>query len=271
MTAQIRSQMIDLLARHGVNPRKDLGQHFLADPNITRKIVSVAGVGPGDRVVEVGPGTGTLTAALAASGATVVCYEVDSALAPVLEEVVGALPNVEVRIEDATRVDFAEALDGNGWVMVANLPYNVGTPLVLDLLRHVPAIVRMVVMVQLEVARRLASPPGHKDYGIPSVVVGVHGSARVAFKVPPQVFIPAPNVESAVVIVERTRSPRGAERAIQLAGAAFGQRRKMLRRSLSGVIEDPVAVLEAAGIDPTARAEQLPPDAYLRIAEAESG
>ena len=271
MTAQIRSQMVDLLQRHGIRPRKALGQHFLADSNITRKIVGIAGVGPGDRVVEIGPGTGTLTAALAATGARVVAYEIDSALQPVLDEVLGGLPNVEVLIEDATRIDLNAALDGDGWVLVANLPYNVGTPLVLDVLRHVPAVSRMVVMVQREVAERFSAGPGGKDYGIPSVVIGIHGTAQLAFRVPAQVFIPAPAVESAVVVIDRLREPEDGERAIRLAVAAFGQRRKMLRRSLATLVEDPAALLTSAGFDPTSRAEELAPADYLRLAEVWDG
>ncbi len=271
MTAQIRSQMVALLDRHGIKPRKALGQHFLADPNITRKIVALAGVGPGDRVVEVGPGTGTLTAALAGTGARVVAYEIDAALEPVLREVLAGYPNVEVRIEDAADVDFATALPGPEWLLVANLPYNVGTPLVLDILRHVPQVTRMVVMVQREVAQRFAAKPGSREYGIPSVVVGIHGSARVAFRVPPQVFIPSPAVESAVVVIDRSKAPAGSERAIELAAAAFGQRRKMLRGSLASLLDDPTRILTAAGIDPTARAEELGPDDYLKLAEVWDG
>lgn len=266
MTAQNRSQIAELLERHGLAPVHRLGQHFLADANITRKIVDVAGVERGSKVVEVGAGTGTLTRALAGAGAHVVAYEVDPGLRPVLAEVTDGL-DVELRFEDASDVDFADVLDGDGWAMVANLPYNVGTPIVLEAMRRAGNIDLFVVMVQKEVARRFAALVGGDDYGLPSVVAGIYTDATLSFTVPPQVFYPPPRVESAVVAMVRKPAPDHAERAVELARAGFGQRRKMLRRSLTSVLEDPVAVLEAAGIDPTRRAEDLAPDDFLRLAE----
>lgn len=265
MSAQTRTEIAGLLERHGLAPRHRLGQHFLADANITRKIVEVAGVRDGSRVVEIGAGTGTLTSALAAAGAEVVAYEVDEGLRPVLAEVTSGLA-VELRFEDVSRVAFWDALQGKGWAMVANLPYNVGTPVVMDALRTAPNIERFVVMVQSEVAARFAARPGTADYGLPSVVAGIHSAASVAFTVPPQVFYPPPRVESAVVVMVRKPAPEQAERAIELARAGFGQRRKMLRRSLAGVLGEPGVVLESAGIDPTSRAEDLSPDDFLRLA-----
>jgi len=267
VTAQTRSEIAGLLSRHGLSPSRRLGQHFLADGNITRKIVGVAGVGPGDQVVEIGAGTGTLTGALAATGARVVAYEIDAGLLPVLEEVTRDL-SVELRFLDITDADLADELRGGRWVMVANLPYNVGTPLVLDSLRRVPQIARFVVMVQKEVAERLVAGPGNKQYGLPSVVTGIHTIGRLEFPVPAQVFYPPPRVESAVVVLDRVPAPGESERAIEIAAAGFNQRRKMLRGSLSGIFDDPVAVLERAGIDPTARAEDLSPAEYLALARA---
>ncbi len=217
-------------------------------------------------MLEVGPGTGTLTAELAATGARIIAYEVDRHLAPVLEEVVGDLDNVEIRIGDVTKVDFARELADSGWVVVANLPYNVGTPLVLDLLRRVPAVQRLIVMVQREVAERFVAGPGSRVYGLPSVVVATHATARVAFTVPPQVFVPKPAVESAVVVIERREAPPNADRALELAATAFGQRRKMLRRSLASVLDDPEGDLSTAGIDPTARPEELEAEDFARLA-----
>jgi 16S rRNA (adenine1518-N6/adenine1519-N6)-dimethyltransferase len=150
--------------------------------------------------------------------------------------------------------------------MVANLPYNVGTPVVLEAMQKAPNVARFVVMVQSEVARRFAAGAGSRDYGLPSVVAGIYTDASVAFTVPPQVFYPPPRVESAVVVMVRKQAPDVAGRALELARAGFGQRRKMLRRSLSGVLVDPVRLLEAAGIDPTSRAEDLSPEDYLRLA-----
>ena len=265
MTAQTRSEIAGLLSRHGLSPSRRLGQHFLADANITRKIVDLSGVGTGDQVVEVGAGTGTLTRALAATGARVVAYEIDAGLLPVLEEVTSGLP-VELRSLDITDVDLANELAAGRWVMVANLPYNVGTPLLMDALRRVPQIERFVVMVQREVSERLLAGPGSKQYGLPSVIVAIHAQAFLAFRVPAQVFYPAPRVESAVVVLDRLPASHESERAIQIAAAAFNQRRKMLRGSLAAVLDDPTAVLQGVAIDPTARAEDLTPDDYLALA-----
>jgi 16S rRNA (adenine1518-N6/adenine1519-N6)-dimethyltransferase len=188
-------------------------------------------------------------------------------LLPVLEEVTEGIP-VDLRFRDVTDVDLASELDSGRWVMVANLPYNVGTPLLMDALRRAPQIERFVVMVQKEVADRLVAGPGSKQYGLPSVVVGIYGAAVLAFRVPAQVFYPPPKVESAVVIIDRVPAPDGADRAIELATAAFNQRRKMLRGSMATVLGDPVAELESAGIDPTARAEDLAPSEYLTLARS---
>ncbi len=267
---QGRRQVRDLLERHRHRPRKRLGQHFLADPNLVERIVRTAGVGPGDRVVEIGAGTGTLTRALAATGAAVVAYEIDRGLEPVLAETLGD-STADVRFEDATKVDLAAALRGGPWTLVANLPYHVGTPLLLDVLRHVPQVTSMVVMVQREVADRLTAGPGSRTYGLPSVVAQLHAVVRFGFPVPAAVFVPEPGVDSAVVTLVRVEPPAPAERAVQLAAAAFNQRRKMLRRSLAGALEDVGPLLARAGIDPTARAEDLAPEDYVHLANAEVG
>lgn len=265
---QGRREMAELLDRHGVAPRRRLGQHFLADPNIVRKVVAVAGVQHGDLVVEVGAGTGTLTRALGEAGCRVRAYEVDEGLRPVLAEAVGHLPDVEVRFADALAA-LPDELEGGPWVLVANLPYNVGTPLLLKLLRSGPQVQRFVVMVQKEVADRLAAPAGSRTYGLPSVVVALYADIRREFTVPPQVFFPPPQIESAVVTLSRREAPALSERALKLAAAAFGQRRKMLRRSLAGTLADPERVLIAAGIDAKLRAEQLQPDDYVALAREE--
>lgn len=269
MKAQTRTEIAALLESHGLSPIHRLGQHFLADANITRKIVGLADVGVGDKVVEIGAGTGTLTEALASTGAHVLSYEIDEGLRPVLEMVTADL-DVDLRFADIAKVDLAAELDEGPWIMVANLPYNVGTPLVMDALRHVSVINRFVVMVQREVAVRFAASPGSKDYGLPSVISGIYSEAHVAFRVPPQVFYPPPTVESAVAVLERKEVPDYAEMGVYLARAAFGQRRKMLRRSLDGAVGDPGALLKKAGFDETERAENLSPGDYLRLAEAAS-
>ncbi|MDJ0953105.1 MAG: 16S rRNA (adenine(1518)-N(6)/adenine(1519)-N(6))-dimethyltransferase RsmA [Acidimicrobiia bacterium] len=264
---QGRNEIRALLEAHGVRPRRSLGQNFLADPNLVDRIVRTAGPGPGDRIVEVGAGTGTLTRGLAATGADVLAFEVDRRLLPVLEETLSGT-DVDLRGDDVTKVDLGAVLGEGPWTMVANLPYNVGTPLVLEVLRDVPAVVRLVVMVQREVADRFVAGPGSRTYGVPSVVVALHADTELAFTVPPSVFYPVPEVESAVVTMSRIDPPEHVDSAIQLAGVAFRQRRKMLRRSLSSVVADAGAVLAAAGIDATARPEDLPPNAFVRLAEA---
>lgn len=259
-----RAETAAILERHGIRLRRSLGQHFLTEPNVVRRIVEVAGVGPGDRVLEIGAGAGTLTRALADVGASVLAYEVDEGLRPVLEETVG--DRAEIRFEDAAEVDFGAVLEGTGWALVANLPYNVGTPIVLDILRHVPAVDRVVVMLQREAVQRLSARPGSREYGLPSVVVAFHGIIEVALQVPAHLFVPRPKVESTVAVIRRVDADPASERAIAVAAAAFGQRRKMVRSSLRGLVDE--ATLTAAGIDPTVRAEDLSPADYLRLAEA---
>ena len=204
---------------------------------------------------------------LAATGARVGAYEIDRGLVRLLEEVLAG-SEVDLRGEDVTRVDLNAALRSGPWTMVANLPYNVGTPLVLDVLRHVPEITRLVVMVQKEVAERFVAGPGSRSYGVPSIVAALHAATELASTVPPSVFYPMPEIDSAVIVMKRITPPTGAEQAIEVAATAFQQRRKMLRRSLAGVVADPASVLAAAGVDPTARPEELPPESFLRLAEA---
>lgn len=261
---QGRAEIKQLLAKHGLRPQRHLGQHFLADPNIVERIVLEADITPGDRVLEVGPGTGTLTVALAAAGASVVSFEVDRTLRALLNDVVTGL-DVSLRFEDAMALDWASEFGAGDWKMVANLPYNVGTPLLLDAVRGAFGIKRFVVMVQREVAQRLAAVPGSKQYGVPSVVAQLYTRPRVAFRVPPTVFMPPPDVDSAVVVLERLASHPQAEAAARLAAAAFQQRRKMLRGSLSQLIDSESFV--AAEVDPAARPEELTAADFLRLAE----
>jgi 16S rRNA (adenine1518-N6/adenine1519-N6)-dimethyltransferase len=271
-----RRQVRDLLAEHGLSPSRALGQNFVADPNTVRRIARLAGVGPGDRVVEVGPGLGSLTVALAETGAEVTTVELDRHLLPVLRSVVEPL-GVRVVEGDAMTLDWDEALGGGGgagrcedrWALVANLPYNLATPLVLDLLARVPAIDRMLVMVQREVGERLAAGPGSKAYGIPSVKVAFRAEAEVVGRVPPTVFIPQPRVESALVRLRRLPEPPvdvDPERLFRLVEAGFGQRRKMLRRSLASLVEP--SAFERAGVRPDARAEELSLEDWARLANS---
>ena len=204
-----RRQAIELLDRYEIRPSRALGQNFVVDPNSVRRIVRLAGVEPGAAVVEVGAGLGSLSLALVEAGADLTVVELDRHLLPVLDEVLGtADPPPRVVHGDALTLDWSSLLAGaTRWQLVANLPYNVATPLVLDLLDEVPAIDRMLVMVQREVGERLAAGPGSSAYGIPSVKVAYWADAEVVGRVGPSVFLPRPKVESVLVrIVRRDRS-----------------------------------------------------------------
>ena len=246
-----------LLTSRGLAPRRDLGQNFVTDPNTVRRMAHLAEVGTGDKVVEIGAGLGALTMALAETGAAVTAIEVDHGLVRALTDVVGDVERVTVVEADAMSVDWADLLGaGAGWVLVANLPYNVATPLVADLLDRVPAISRMLVMVQREVAERFAAAPGSAAYGAVSVKIAYWADARIVGEVPASVFVPRPNVDSALVAINRRPPPDvEPEPLFALVRAAFAQRRKMLRRSLRDRVTP--EQFAAAGVDPTARPEEL--------------
>ncbi len=269
-----RPDVARLLADHGLAPRRDLGQNFVADPNTVRRIARLAAVGPQDHVVEIGAGLGSLTLALAETGTHVTAVEVDRGIVPVLREVVAHLPTVRVVEADALRVDWSDLLAASPrWVLVANLPYNVGTPLVLDILDGVPAIERMLVMVQREVAERFCAVPRTPAYGAVSVKVAYWATGRIVGTVPPTVFVPRPNVESALAEVVRRPAPATdapAATLFALVRAGFGQRRKMLRRSLLAIAgaEELAAMFARADVDPQQRPEELDVLAWGRLAEA---
>ncbi len=253
----------------GLRAKRALGQNFVVDPNTVRRIARLAGVGPASHVLEIGAGLGSLTLALAESGAQVTAVEIDDALLPLLRENVGHLENVTVVQGDAMDLDWTGLLGHvTDWSLVANLPYNVATPLVADVLDKVPAVRRLFVMVQKEVGERLAAGPGDDAYGAVSVKVAFHGTARVAGIVPPTVFLPKPNVDSALVAIERHAAPLdpGIEPRLLfgLVRAGFAKRRKMLRGAMAGTAT--VEQLEAAGIDGTRRAEELSVHDWLRLA-----
>jgi 16S rRNA (adenine1518-N6/adenine1519-N6)-dimethyltransferase len=263
--------VVELLEQHGLRPRRALGQNFVADPNTVRRIARLAGVGGGDRVVEIGAGLGSLTLALAETGAAVTAVEIDRHVVPVLRSVVEPV-GVTVIEGDALRLDWAAVLGDASWTLVANLPYNVATPLVADLLDTVPQIERMLVMVQREVGERLAASVGDDAYGAVSVKVAYWANAKIVGRVPPTVFVPEPRVESALVSI--VRHPGGAPaidpatvpftRVFEVVRAGFAHRRKMLRGALAGVVEPSAFV--AAGVRPEARAEELDVDAWGRLA-----
>lgn len=265
-------EVAGLLSSHGLHPSRALGQNFVADPNTVRRIARLAEVGRGDRVVEVGPGLGSLTLALVETGADITAVEADRNLIPVLDNVLEGT-GVKVVHADAMRLDWPALLgDEPGWVMVANLPYNIATPLVADILDSVPVVSRMLVVVQREVGERLAAEPGAKAYGAISVKVSYWAAASVVGRVPASVFIPKPKVESVLVSITRRESPAvdpatvEPQALFELVRAGFGQRRKMLRGALAGLV--PPTAFEAAGVSPELRAEQLPVADWGRLAAA---
>ena len=197
-----------LLERHGLRPSRALGQNFLADPNTARRIVRLAGIEPGARVLEIGPGIGSLTVALIEAGAAVTALELDRHVIPALEETVGA-GTVRVVNDDALKVDLAGVMPvaDAPWTVVSNLPYNVATPIVMRLLDDAPHVTSMLVMVQREVGERMAAGPGTKVYGAVSVKIAYYARAEVVGFVRPSVFIPAPKVESALVRIVRHPAP----------------------------------------------------------------
>lgn len=266
----------ELAAELDVTPTKKLGQNFLHDPNTIRRIVAAADLSPEDRVVEVGPGLGSLTLGLLGEVAHVTAVEIDSRLAGKLPDTVAAraadfADRLSVVEKDALTVE-AEEL-GEPTALVANLPYNVAVPVLLHLLEVYPSIRRVLVMVQLEVAERLAAAPGSKVYGIPSVKASFYGPVRQAGTIGKNVFWPAPKIESGLVRIDCTRPFDEAlrPRLFALIDASFAQRRKTLRAALAGFYGSAVAAeeaLRAANIDPRLRGEKLGVEDFVRLAEA---
>lgn len=283
-----RAEVHRLLEEHGLRPSRALGQNFVADANTVRRVVRLAGVGPEDRVVEVGAGLGSLTLALLEAGASVTAVEVDRYLLPVLRGEVepGGARVVEA---DALTADWDELADpAEGiWSVVSNLPYNVAVPVVIGVLESAPQVATLLVMVQREVGERLAAAPRSRAYGAVSVKVAYWAEAQLVGAVSPQVFVPRPRVESVLVRIDRRARPGcphaelpedglstpstvpgpdspAYDRLFAVVRAGFGQRRKMLRRSLLGMV-DPTA-FEAAGVVPTARAEELGLGEWCRLA-----
>ena len=269
------AEIRDLAEVLDVTPTKKLGQNFVHDGNTVRRIVQAAGVQPGETVLEIGPGLGSLTLGLLEAGASVIAVEIDRRLAEQLPHTVRLMQpgrSLTVVHDDALRVT---ELPGDPVRLVANLPYNVSVPVLLHLLEHFPTLRAGIVMVQAEVGHRLAADPGSKVYGAPSVKAAWYGRWRLAGQVSRMVFWPVPNVDSVLVGFERDEEPgTEAERraTFALVDAAFQQRRKMLRQSLSNVLggssASAAAALERAGVDPQSRGEQLRVDDFLAIAQA---
>jgi len=265
-----------LAEAHEIRPSKSLGQNFLLDANLARAIARDAEVGPGVRVVEIGAGLGSLTTALADAGAErVLAIEFDRSLLPGLAEAVGDRPTVEILHADATKLDCPATLGDGPWVCCGNLPYNVGTSIVLDVLAFAPAVTRIVVMLQREVADRLAATPAQREaYGAVSLRVAYRAHARLIRTVPPEVFWPRPSVGSAIVRLDRlAHAPVDVDEARlwTVVDTAFAERRKTMRDALRrlGLSASTVdAALASAGVDPTARPETLDLAAFARVTEA---
>lgn len=269
-----RSDASRQLEGAGLRAKRALGQNFVVDANTVRKIARLANIDNHGHVLEIGAGLGSLTLALAETGAHVTAVEVDDQLIPLLHENVDPIDNITVVHADAMKLNWNELLvGGDQWALVANLPYNVATPLVADVLDFVPQVQRMLVMVQKEVGERFCASPSTEAYGALSVKVAFHGTARIAGIVPPSVFLPRPNVDSALVEIVRHTEPIDAvinqKELFSLVRMGFAKRRKMLRGSLAGRVSP--EQFEEAEIAPTARAEELSVHDWMRLARVVNG
>jgi 16S rRNA (adenine1518-N6/adenine1519-N6)-dimethyltransferase len=268
-----------LLAAHGLEPRKARGQHFLIDPRIRDRIVEAAGVGPGTTVLEVGPGTGILTEALLAAGASVLAVELDRGLARLLQQTLGAHPGLTVWVDDALRLDLTARLGGHpdrGNIrVVANIPYYITSPLILRLLEHAELFRALVLTVQREVADRLTASPGKKAYGALTLACRYRADAHALLRIPCGAFHPAPEVESRLVRLDLLARPRiqtaNPGHLFRVIRAAFGQRRKTLRNALRRAGWPPAqveAALIAAAVDGSRRGETLSLEEFGGLAGA---
>ncbi|MGH2748437.1 MAG: 16S rRNA (adenine(1518)-N(6)/adenine(1519)-N(6))-dimethyltransferase RsmA [Actinomycetota bacterium] len=259
-----------LLDRHGVKPRKALGQNFVVDPNTIRKIVNLSGAGIEDHVLEIGAGAGSLTLGLAAAAGRVIAVEFDHRMLAVLSEAVSDLTNVDIVEADALTLDLASI---EATKMVGNLPYNIATPLVLRTLERAPQLAELTVMTQKEVGERLAAKPGAKSYGQASVLVRYFSEPKVVARISRQAFWPVPGVDSVVVRLSRRAGVLDVpfDRLSAVVKTAFSQRRKTLRNTLAPLSDSTAGieeVLRAAGINPGARAEEIDLDGFAAIAKA---
>ncbi|MDR7415312.1 MAG: 16S rRNA (adenine(1518)-N(6)/adenine(1519)-N(6))-dimethyltransferase RsmA [Armatimonadota bacterium] len=270
----MRRALRTALRRHQLRPKRRLGQHFLVDPRVLERIVALAELGPEDAVLEVGAGMGILTEQLARRAGWVVAVEVDPALLPALEERVSGFPNVQIVQGDILALDL-RALFPPGFVrkVVSNLPYQIASPLTVRLLQEVPELERLVLMVQREVAERMAACPGTKEYGLLSLLVQYRARVEIALRIPPRAFLPPPKVHSAVVVLRPHPSPAPVDEALlfRVVRAAFAHRRKQLRNALR-ILELPPEVLVAAAQDARValhrRGETLSLQEFVALAEA---
>jgi 16S rRNA (adenine1518-N6/adenine1519-N6)-dimethyltransferase len=265
-------QVRSVLTAHGLAPSKSLGQNFVVDPNTVRKVVRDAGVTAGDLVVEIGPGLGSLTLALREAGATVVAVEVDAGLVRALGAVVGDDPDVRIVHADALTVNYRELVGATAAAMVANLPYNIATPILMTALRS-GAFTRLLVMVQREVGERWIAQPGDTLHGGVSVKIAALASATIAARVSRNAFYPVPKVDSVTVLVEPRPRPatEDVDALFALVDAGFAQRRKRLRNTLTHLGHAPgdvEAALIAIGRPTGTRAEELDLPAWVALAGA---
>jgi len=266
-----RTDISRLLSDHGLAPRRAFGQNFVVDPNTVRRIARLAQIGPGDHVLEIGAGLGSLTIALAETGAQIHAIEIDNGIVEVLRGVVAGIENIHVIHGDALMLDWRPLIElSPHWHVIANLPYNVATPLVADLLDRVPEVQHMLVMVQREVAERFVAAPRTPAYGAVSVKIGYWAEAHIVGDVPATVFYPKPKVASALVDIRRRPTPAVsgvvASELFTLVRTGFSQRRKMLRRALSGLVTPDI--FTAADVSPESRAEELDLAAWGRLCVA---
>ena len=247
-------------------PKYKLGQNFLIDTNISRKITKLVQGQLADPIIEIGPGTGSLTNELLKDSYRIKAVEIDTQLASLLGERFSTIPNLEIFNEDAMEFDYSQ-LRGPWWILVSNLPYNIGTRLLVKLIIEVPVIHRYVIMVQKEVAERIVAQPGSKDYGSLSVLTSLMTKAKVQFDVSKNCFHPKPKVTSSVVTIQRERLLDEDLRlqAFEISKTAFQQKRKKIRTSLSSIISE--TDIEEIGIDSNLRADSVTPQQYLKIAE----
>lgn len=268
--------------RYGFHTKKSLGQHFLIDRNVLDHIVEAAGLTPDTNVLEVGPGIGTLTRALSEAAGRVAAVEIDTRLIPILKETTGDRENVAIIEGDVLKINVSQIIGdvfGSGsFCLVANLPYYITSPTIMRFLEGDWPVTRMVVMVQKEVAARLAARPGTKDWGALSVAAQLYADIDVPFSVPPTVFYPTPQVASGIVRLRKKKTPPSLSPGekntfFTLMRAGFSQRRKTLINSLSAVLGDREMIQRActtAGIDPVVRAEQLTVDQWIALAHTVS-
>jgi 16S rRNA (adenine1518-N6/adenine1519-N6)-dimethyltransferase len=258
----------DVIAEHGLAAKKGLGQHFLLDLNLTRKIAGFCQADGSDTILEVGPGPGGLTRALLETGGKVIAVERDRRVVPVLEELAAATGRLSWEEADALKVDERE-LAGDGAIIASNLPYNISTELLVKWLTADPRFwKRMVLMFQREVGDRILATPGSKTYGRLSVIAQAASAPRLGFHLPARAFTPPPKVESSVLVFERTELPVFLPKLERVTEAAFGQRRKMLRQSLKSVFGARLpSALAEAGLDETARAENVSVAQYTQLAQ----